>query len=66
MIKKTISTTQYILEPQDIKTVIDALHYARHRITKHPTCGAKVMNLNEIERLLREFADFQFSYKIHE
>lgn len=55
MIKQNNWITQYILEPQDIKTIKDALGYARHRITNHPTCGAKVMSLSEIERLLKEF-----------
>lgn len=55
MIKNKVETIQYSLEERDIKTIIDALHYAQHRITKHPECGAKVMSLVEIERLLVEF-----------
>jgi len=55
MITKQISTKQYVLEEKDVKTIVDALTYARHRILKHPTCGAKVMSLSEIQNLINQF-----------
>jgi len=50
-----IKVKQYIFDLNEIDTVIKALLYARHRITKHPTCGASVMSLAEIEKILRDF-----------
>jgi len=46
---------EYVLEEKDVKTIVDALIYARHRILKHPTCGAKVMSLSEIQNLINQF-----------
>ena len=46
---------EYVLEEKDVKTIVDALTYARHRIIKHPECGAKVMSLSEIQNLINQF-----------
>lgn len=61
MKKQKIETYQYILDSDEMSTVIKALQYAKHRITKHPNCGAKTMSLEKIEKLLAEF-DFKFKY----
>ena len=54
-----IKAKQYILDEKEMDIVIKALQYARHRIIKHPTCGASVMSLAEIEKILSQF-DFKF------
>lgn len=61
MKKQKIEAYQYILDSGEMETVVKSLQYAKHRILKHPTCGAKVMSLVDIERILSEF-DFKFSY----
>ena len=61
MKKQKIETYQYILDSDEMKTVILALNYAKHRIVKHPSCGAKTMSLEKIEELLKEF---NFKFKI--
>ena len=50
-----IIETKYFLDEKDIKTVLLALHYAYHRLTTEPLCGAKCMNKEEVRRLLEEF-----------
>lgn len=43
----------YILEPQDLKVIIDCLNYCHHRATKHksPMCSIH----EHIQRLRKEF-----------
>ena len=58
---QTIEVRQYIFDSQEMKTIFKALQYAKHRIIKHPTCGARAMSLVDIEKILNVF-DFEFSY----
>ena len=67
MKKVTRKIEEFVLEEKDFRTILDALTYARHRIIKHPSCGARTMNLPEIERLILEMGyqpDFKFSTTI--
>lgn len=56
-----IKEYQYILNSDEMATVVKALQYAKHRIIKHPTCGAGTMSLENIEKLLRDF-DENFNF----
>lgn len=45
------------LSADEAKTIFEALTYVRHRIIKHPGCGARVMSLEKVEKLLEEFEE---------
>ena len=51
-------TRTYEFNEEEKETILKALKYVKHRITKHPECGAKTMNLKNIEDLVR-FLDLE-------
>lgn len=43
--------------PLEMLTVYNSLVYIRHRLTKHPGCGARCVNLEEVERLIEQIKE---------
>lgn len=62
MKKQKIEQWQYILDSDEMETVLKAFKYVKHRILEHPNCGAKTISLEKIDNILKAF-DCKFSYK---
>ena len=55
MQKRKVQSVEYVLEGRDVEVIKEALRYVRHRVEKHPTCGAGYISIKEVERLISEF-----------
>lgn len=62
MKKQKIEKWEYILDHDEMKDVINAFRYVRHRILEHNSKGAKTVSLEKIENILKDF-DYRFSYE---
>lgn len=52
---QTVRKYECVLNDEEIKLFKDCLTYVRHRITKHPECGARVIGLEKVNKALLEF-----------
>ncbi len=49
MIKKPISSFQYILEEEEMTMIVKCLNYCKHRLTKHQNKGIhKILSNQEV------------------
>lgn len=54
MRKQRVVVSEYIFSPEEAQTIVNALTYVKHRIDKHPTCGAKFVGIDKVEELLKQ------------
>ena len=52
--KHTKIEMNYMLNEEEGKLLKSCLEYVKHRITKHPECGARTIGLKKVEKLLAE------------
>lgn len=55
MQKKQIITSEYVLNSDEAKMVKTCLDYAWHRLVKHERCGISGMNIQNLDRLRKQF-----------